>query len=111
MPTDETPDVAGGNSYRPPYGPTPYGAGAYDIDDIKPWYTSRALLSSFASFGLFFLKHLGIIDWANEMIVQVQAFVVTLGLVFSRVGNKKLVSGRTYRDAVEAKRNSETAEE
>jgi hypothetical protein len=81
-----------------PYGP--YGqAGA---DDLKPWYASKAILASIASFGLYILKHVHMIDWGNDMIVQTQGFIVTLGLLFSRMGNKKIVSGATYKAAVNA---------
>jgi hypothetical protein len=85
-----------------PQAPYSYGS---SLDDMKPWYQSRTVWSAIASFGLYILKHLGIIDWANEMIVQVQGFIVTIGLVFSRVGNKRIVSSSTYKNA---KKDAET---
>jgi hypothetical protein len=114
--SDETPDVGVEVPKKPgqPSGPItgPYGPYAgQSVDDMKVWYESKAMLTTFASFGLYLLKHFGIIDWANDMILQVQGFFVTLGLFFARIGNKRLVTRKTYKEAEAAQNNrSEDAE-
>jgi hypothetical protein len=97
MPTDETPDVG----YTGPAQPAPSQVviGSYNMEDIKPWYQSKAIMTPIASFGLYMLKYIGFIAWPTEMIIQVQTFVITLALIFTRTSDKKIVSGKTYKRA------------
>ena len=89
---DETPDMR-------PYDRNPYSSGylgPYGIDGIQPWYYSRTLWSCIASFSIWGIR--AIVDISNEVAIQLQSMIVMLGLVFSRLGNKKIVSGRRYRE-------------
>ena len=82
------------------YGSSPYGY-AYSWEDMKPWYLSRSIWMAFFSFALYIPKSLGWIDWSAELLIQIQGFLVTLAIVFARIGNKRLVGRRTFQRARE----------
>ena len=58
------------------------------LDTTKPWYTSKALITSAVAFGVAVATAVGVLDSATG--ITVESCLVPLILAFIRVGDKTL---------------------